>query len=638
MNNVFEGNFVGTDVTGKKPLPNAYSGVRVDSTGNNTIGGTVPGAGNVISNNGQFGIFVVNSSPGTVIQGNLIGTDITGTQPLGNVSDGIVLATSATDETVGGATAGAGNTIAYNGGNAVTIGETATDASTGNAVLGNSIFSNTGLGIDLGNNSGVTLNNSLGHTGPNNYQNFPVLTSVTPGTSGTTIAGSLNSTANTKYTIQFFANAAADPSGYGEGKTYLGQTIVTTDAAGNASFSAVVSAAPSGQSIFSATATDPAGNTSEFSKAIAVQVASSLSVGSTSSPSTYGKSVTFTATVSDSSGGVPTGSVEFYDGTNDLGPGTALIGSGTSATSTLNIAKLAAGTHSIRAVYTPTGVFAGSTGTLTQTVNQAVLTVSGITALNKVYIANTTATLNTSGAKLLGVVSGDTVNLGTSSATGTFASQNVGSGIAVAVAGLTISGAQASDYTLTEPTATANITPAALSITAVTNTKSYDGTTSAAGIPIYQVANEPVNTLYGSDRLTNLTETYDNPNAGTGKTLSVLTDTISDANNYAVTLVANKTGVITAASATATFVKTDTKTEGNWIGTYGAGLQHRQRTDKRPELCNGHSPGPIELYLVDDVNSAPGSCDPQQLQSRGRCLVREQQFHDQLESDRRQCA
>ena len=138
----------------------------------------------------------------------------------------------------------------------------------------------------------------------------------------------------------------------------------------------------------------------------------------------------------------------------------------------------------------------------------------------------------------------------------------------MAVAGLTISGAQASDYTLTEPTATANITPAALSITAVTNTKSYDGTTSAAGIPIYQVANEPVNTLYGSDRLTNLTETYDNPNAGTGKTLSVLTDTISDANNYAVTLVANKTGVITAASATATFVKTDTKTEGNWIGTY----------------------------------------------------------------------
>ena len=270
-NNVIEGNFVGTDVTGTKALPNAYSGVRVDSTSDNTIGGTAPGAGNVISSNGQFGIFVVNSSPGTVIEGNLIGTDISGTQPLGNVGDGILLATSATDETVGGTAAGAGNTIAFNGGNGVTIGDNTSDASTGDAVLGNSIFSNTGLGIDLGDNTGVTLNNSLGHSGPNNYQNFPVLTSVTAGTGSTTIAGSLSSTANTNYTIQFFANAAADPSGYGEGQTYLGQTSVTTNGSGNASFSAIVNVAPNGQAIFSATATDPAGNTSEFSKDISVQ-------------------------------------------------------------------------------------------------------------------------------------------------------------------------------------------------------------------------------------------------------------------------------------------------------------------------------------------------------------------------------
>ncbi len=156
MNNVIEGNFIGTDVTGTKALPNAYSGVRVDSTSDNTIGGTAPGAGNVISNNGQYGIFVVNSSPGTVIQGNLIGTDISGTQPLGNVSGGVVLAASVTDNSVGGTAAGAGNTIAFNGGNGVTIGDNVTDPSTGDAVLGNSIFSNTGLGIDLGNNTGLT--------------------------------------------------------------------------------------------------------------------------------------------------------------------------------------------------------------------------------------------------------------------------------------------------------------------------------------------------------------------------------------------------------------------------------------------------------------------------------------------------
>ena len=142
-------------------------------------------------------------------------------------------------------------------------------------MLGNSIFSNMGLGIDLG-DDGVTLNNSLGHSGPNNYQNFPVLTSVTTGPSGTTIVGSLSSSANTTYTIQFFANAVADPSGYGEGKTYLGQTSVTTNGSGNASFSAVVKAAPNGQSIFSATATDSAGNTSEFSKDLQVQAGTTV--------------------------------------------------------------------------------------------------------------------------------------------------------------------------------------------------------------------------------------------------------------------------------------------------------------------------------------------------------------------------
>ena len=93
------------------------------------------------------------------------------------------------------------------------------------------------------------------------------------------------------------------------------------------------------------------------------------SVSSSLNPSTTGQSVTFTATVSDTSGGVPTGSVEFYDGSTDLGPGSALSGSGNSATSTLTTSTLTAGSHSISAVYTPTGDFAGSSGSLTQTVN-----------------------------------------------------------------------------------------------------------------------------------------------------------------------------------------------------------------------------------------------------------------------------
>ena len=179
----------------------------------------------------------------------------------------------------------------------------------------------------------------------------------------------------------------------------------------------------------------------------------------------------------------------------------------------------------------------------TANITPAGLTVSGITAANKVYNANTTATLNTSGATLVGVFSGDTVTLNTGGATGTFDSKNVGTAITVTVAGLTISGAQAGDYTLTQPVTTANITQAVLTITAVTNTKVYDGTTSAAAVPT-------VSGLQGSDTVTNLSETYDTPAVGTGKTLSVATYTVNDGNggaNYTVSTVTNMTGVITAA-------------------------------------------------------------------------------------------
>ena len=93
-------------------------------------------------------------------------------------------------------------------------------------------------------------------------------------------------------------------------------------------------------------------------------------IGSSLNPSTYGQSVTFTATVSDTSGVVPTGSVEFYDGSTDLGPGSALSGSGNSATSTFTTSTLTAGTHSsITAIYTPAGNFVGGSGSMSQTVN-----------------------------------------------------------------------------------------------------------------------------------------------------------------------------------------------------------------------------------------------------------------------------
>ena len=97
------------------------------------------------------------------------------------------------------------------------------NSSVRDAILANAIFSNGGLGIDLG-GDGVTLNDSKGHTGPNHFQNFPVLTAANGTSAGTTITGNLNSTPAGIFRLEFFANSAADPSGFGQGQTLLGAT------------------------------------------------------------------------------------------------------------------------------------------------------------------------------------------------------------------------------------------------------------------------------------------------------------------------------------------------------------------------------------------------------------------------------
>jgi uncharacterized repeat protein (TIGR01451 family) len=146
---------------------------------------------------------------------------------------------------------------------------------TGHSVLGNSIHSNTGInsqyipgngfGIELGYQDVVEANDPGDpDTGPNNLQNYPVLADVTAG--GTTVNGSLNSTPSTSFDLHFYANTACDASGHGEGETYLGSDTVTTDAVGDVSFSSAVTVPVPVGAFVTATATDPAGNTSEFSQ------------------------------------------------------------------------------------------------------------------------------------------------------------------------------------------------------------------------------------------------------------------------------------------------------------------------------------------------------------------------------------
>ncbi|MBI5565883.1 MAG: PKD domain-containing protein, partial [Chloroflexi bacterium] len=134
-----------------------------------------------------------------------------------------------------------------------------------NTIAGNRIFANGGLGIDLFPN-GVTLNDPTdADTGANNLQNFPVIGTVNNMSGVLTATGTLTSTASTTFTLHFYSNTACDVTGYGEGQTYLGAITTTTDSAGFTAFTAALPiSVPDGESI-TATATDPAGNTSEFS-------------------------------------------------------------------------------------------------------------------------------------------------------------------------------------------------------------------------------------------------------------------------------------------------------------------------------------------------------------------------------------
>jgi hypothetical protein len=255
---VVQGNFIGTDVTGRTAVANASDGVLIMfGSANNTIGGTTPAARNVISGNGANGVRS-DYHPNTV-QGNFIGTQADGVSPLGNGSNGVLI-NLFDSNAIGGSASGAGNTIAFNGGAGVVV------LGPLNPVSSNSLFANAGLGIDLA-GDGVTPNDPCdGDPGANNLQNTPVITSASSAGGTTTIEGTLNSTPNMTFTIEFFSNAACDPSGFGEGETLIGSATVTTNGGCLASFAVTLPIAIPSGSFITATATDPNGNSSEFTQ------------------------------------------------------------------------------------------------------------------------------------------------------------------------------------------------------------------------------------------------------------------------------------------------------------------------------------------------------------------------------------
>jgi hypothetical protein len=262
--NLIQGNFIGTNASGTSLLSPGPTGITIGNTfgglgpgTGNIIGGSAPGAGNVIAGAGTAGIFLQTDEKDVVVQGNFIGTDVSGRLPLGNA---IGVGLYGGSGTIGGKVAGSGNHIAFN----ATFGVSVSNA-TEWSVLGNDIYTNGALGISLSGATPTPNDDGDADTGANNRQNYPVLDFVIIGPKTTAnISGSLNSTTSTVFRIEFFANAACDPSGNGQGKVYIGSHDVMTNP-NDVAFGPLPFTVPGDRHVITATATDPNGNTSEFS-------------------------------------------------------------------------------------------------------------------------------------------------------------------------------------------------------------------------------------------------------------------------------------------------------------------------------------------------------------------------------------
>ncbi len=257
-----EGCRLGTNAGGMTPDP-IGTGVLASADGC-VIGGSTPEARNIISAC-TYEAVEIPAGSGHKVWGNYIGVAADGVTPMNNLRSGVFLGTNAvTDIQIGGLYPGQWNIIANNARNGVTLAN-----STGirqNPILGNSIYGNSLLGIDLG-GYGVTPNDPGDvDSGPNDLQNYPVVNSVTTSAAGTRLLGSLNSTLNDSFRLEFFASDNCDPTGYGEGQTYLGSDSVQTDPGPDVSFDITSPVVVPGGVWITATATDSQGNTSEFSQ------------------------------------------------------------------------------------------------------------------------------------------------------------------------------------------------------------------------------------------------------------------------------------------------------------------------------------------------------------------------------------
>jgi hypothetical protein len=413
--NLIQGNFVGVAADGKssvgnrtEPAPapgaaegNNLGGIQISGGNLNTVGGTVAGARNVVGFNG-IGIEVANGGQQNIIRGNFSGVGADGVTPTGNLLQGIVLRSSngfapplgpaqpgepgVSFNIIGGTAAGAGNLVEFNGRAGVSVFGNTVSASgqpnVGNAILGNSLFENgrsnptLELGIDLTNqftyprDDGVTPNDSQGHgaaNDPNNFQNFPVLTSASPNGGNTDITGTLmmSTAPNSTFRIEFFANDSDPANAAPEGQQFLGFVNATTDAGGAASFSPSFGVAVAPGRIVTATATDGTGSTSEFSAGTVVAGPATHFTVSAPASATAGTAFSFTVAALDALNNTATsytGTAHFTssDGASVL-PANATL---TNGVGTFSATLKTAGSQTITATDTVTSSITGTSNAI----------------------------------------------------------------------------------------------------------------------------------------------------------------------------------------------------------------------------------------------------------------------------------
>jgi CSLREA domain-containing protein len=262
-----QSNFIGTSADGESAVGNDI-GVEIGLTGGAVsvlIGGSLYGEGNLVSGNHGEGLLLYSHAQ---VAGNRIGMDQSGLNELPNGGDGILI--KGDNNLIG--TPHEPNVIAHNGGHGVAV-ITESGSAGHNALSGNSIWDNAGLGIALGGDSVLANDPGDADTGDNNLQNYPVMVSAIhdPVAGQTTVTATLDSAPQTLFFVEFFVNTACDPTGYGEGEQMAASKIVTTNAEGHTDATRIYEPYHFiAGNFITATATDSAGNTSEFSNCIPV--------------------------------------------------------------------------------------------------------------------------------------------------------------------------------------------------------------------------------------------------------------------------------------------------------------------------------------------------------------------------------